>query len=177
MRKICITFLIVAIIFVSVIGLFISQNSVTTEYLRIHIRADSNLDADQNVKYMVKDAVIGYLAPYITQCDSKEKALKMLNDNLNEIEITANKVLKDNGFNYTSRAKVKSEKFPTRFYNDLCLEGGYYDALILELGSGEGDNWWCVVYPPLCFIQKNVKYEYRSKIKDLIDEFFLKKEI
>ena len=72
------------------------------------------------------------------------------------------------GFNYRSRVEIRNEKFPTRVYEDLTLEAGYYDALIIELGEGKGDNWWCVVYPPLCFTGgENVKY--RSKIYELIN--------
>lgn len=176
MKKICISLIIVAIIILSSIGLNLSEPRTETEYLRIHIRADSNLEEDQAVKYKVKDAVVEYLTPFIAACDTKKKAEGLVKNNLSGIEEVANEVLKENGFAYKSNAKVKNERFPTRFYGTLCLETGYYDALILELGSGEGDNWWCVVYPPLCFTGDSVAYEYRSKIKDIVDEFFLKKE-
>jgi stage II sporulation protein R len=175
MKNACISFLIVAIIILSGLGLNLSSAQVETEYLRIHIRADSNLDSDQAVKYKVKDAVVEYLTPFIAECDTKKKAERLVLDNLKGIEEVANSVLDENGFSYKSKAKVKSEKFPTRFYGGVCLETGYYDALILELGSGKGDNWWCVVYPPLCFTGEAVKYEYKSKIKEIVDEFFLKR--
>ena len=72
-----------------------------------------------------------------------------------------------NGFNYGCKIAVKGENFPTRVYEGLTLSAGYYDALIIELGSGQGDNWWCVVYPPLCFTGSD-DITYRSKIWDLI---------
>lgn len=174
MKKVCITFLIVAIIILSGLGLNLSEKKVETEYLRIHIRAQSNSESDQAVKYRVKEEIVKYLTPFIAACDTKEKAKTLLSDRLDGIEEVADKVLKDNGFNYKSNAEVKIEQFPTRFYGNYCLEKGYYDALIVNLGSGEGDNWWCVVYPPLCFTGESVSYEYRSKIKDLIDKFFIK---
>ncbi len=176
MKNVCISFLTLAIIFLSVIGLCLSGTEVETEYLRIHIRADSNDLEAQAVKYKVKDAIIEYLTPYIAECDTKKKAQTLITDRLKGIEEVADLTLNENGFTYKSRASVKTEEFPTRFYQDLCLESGYYDALIIELGSGQGDNWWCVVYPPLCFTGEGVKYEYRSKIKEIIDKFFLKKE-
>ncbi len=176
MRKICITFLSIAIIILSGVGISLyKQTPVTyTEYLRIHIRADSNEEKAQEVKYKVKDKVVEFLTPYISECDSKEKAQKMLNEKLSEIEKVADKTLKENGFNYTSKAKIKNENFPTRVYDNLTLDSGYYDALIIELGSGKGDNWWCVVYPPLCFKKGGTGYVYKSKIQEIINKFFSK---
>jgi stage II sporulation protein R len=170
MKKICISFLIVAIIILSGFGLNLKETPIATEYLRIHIRADSNDARAQAVKYAVKDAVVNYLAPFIAECDTREKAEKTLSSCMSGVESVANKVLEANGFTYKSNAQIKTEKFPTRFYKNLCLESGEYRALIINLGSGKGDNWWCVVYPPLCFTGEKVSYIYRSKIKDLIDE-------
>lgn len=145
---------------------------VYTEYLRIHIRADSNEREAQTVKYKVKDAVVAYLTPYISECDTKSKAENMIESRLSEIEAVADNVLCEQGFAYKSRAKINNEKFPTRNYGDYTLEEGYYDALILELGSGAGDNWWCVVYPPLCFTDTGAHYVYRSKILEIVRKFF-----
>jgi stage II sporulation protein R len=93
----------------------------------------------------------------------------MLKNNLLEIERVANAVLKDGGFTYTCKAKLVTEEFPTRVYDGFTLEQGIYDALILELGSAKGDNWWCVVYPPLCFASPNGKnVVYKSKIAEII---------
>ena len=176
MKKFCISFLIIAIIFLSGIGLNASQTQPEKEYLRIHIRANSNLEVDQNVKYKVKQQVVEYLTPFISECATKQKAKQMLNDNLRAIESVANKVLSEHGFNYKSSAGVKNERFPTRVYGKLQLEEGFYDALIINLGSGEGDNWWCVVYPPLCFTEGKTGYQYRSKILDVINDFFNKEK-
>ena len=176
MKKICISFFIVAIIILSSIGLNLPESEVRTEYLRIHIRANSNLSVDQQVKYLVKDKVVDFLTPYIAECNTKEKAEAMLNDNLKNIESVALGVLRSNGFNYSVKASVKNENFPTRYYQDLCLESGFYDALIIELGEAKGDNWWCVVYPPLCFTGEGQNYKYKSKILDIISNFFNKEK-
>ena len=74
--------------------------------------------------------------------------------------------------NYRSRAEVRKEYFPTRVYDGATLEAGDYEALIIELGEGTGDNWWCVIYPPLCFTSASADVQYRSIIKDIIDKFF-----
>ena len=174
MKRVCISFFIVAIIILSVIGLNLQKNQPNEEYLRIHIRAESNLKEDQAVKYLVKDRVVEYLTPYIAECDTKIKAEKLLTEQLDEIKAICDKVLKENGFNYTSTVKLTNEEFPTRSYGELKLEKGFYKALIIELGSASGDNWWCVVYPPLCFVGNGENYVYRSKIKDIIDAFYNK---
>ena len=171
MRNFCITFLIVAIIGLCGVAYLVSPTT-KTEYLRIHIRANSNEVVDQTIKYKVKDQIVEFLTPKIAECDTFQKAINLLTDNLTEIEKVADQTLKENRFNYTSKASVKNEKFPTRKYEDLVLDGGFYDALILELGSGEGDNWWCVVYPPLCFVGNGEGYVYKSKIMEIINKFF-----
>ena len=122
-----------------------------TDYLRIHVRANSNDQIDQSVKYLVKDEVVKFITPYAAQCTDKAAAIEVIGGILDGIEEVCDDVLRQNGFSYTSRASIRAEEFPTRVYGDLTLESGIYDALIIELGTGTGDNWWCVIYPPLCF--------------------------
>lgn len=176
MRKVCISFLIIAIIVLSAIGVWSSQLQPKKEYLRIHIRANSNLSSDQQVKYLVKNQVVEFLTPYIVECNTKEQAQAMLSNNLKNIESVASRTLKQNGFEYSVKASVKNEQFPTRVYDGVCLDAGFYDALIIELGEGKGDNWWCVVYPPLCFTGEGCSYIYKSKILQIIEEFFNKEK-
>lgn len=171
MKKACISFCLLAIIVFVAIG-FVDIKKPKTEYLRIHVRADSNLKEDQDVKYLVKDEVVKFLTPYLTTCDTKEKAKDVLICQKQNIQNVANAVLKSNGKNYTCTAEIKTEEFPTRVYQDLTLKQGYYDALILNLGSGKGDNWWCVVYPPLCFVGDGVGYVYKSKLLAIINSFY-----
>lgn len=141
------------------------------DYLRIHIRANSNSVEDQNVKYKVKDSVVEYLTPYITECESFEDVVVMVETHKESLENVADEVLRSNGFDYVSNVEIDNEYFPTRCYESFVLSADYYDAIIINLGSGQGDNWWCVVYPPLCFKDtKNVMY--KSKIAELIKKYF-----
>ena len=177
MKNFCIVFLVLFIIIATVVCATVlspAEPETETGYLRIHVRANSNSEADQSVKYEVKDEVVKFFTPYAAQCTSKEKAWEILQSLLKDIEEVCDKVLRRNGFGYTSKASLKSEKFPTRVYGDLTLEEGIYDALIIELGSGTGDNWWCVVYPPLCFTSGNGNVRYRSAIYDIVRKFFNK---
>ncbi len=147
------------------------SSQVTDEYLRIHIRADSNENNAQAVKYKVRDRVVEYLTPLVAEYESKEKAARGIRENLSNIARIATQVLKEEGFSYGATAEVKTEKFPTRVYGEFTLPAGEYSALILRLGSGEGDNWWCVVYPPLCFASDDADVIYKSKIKEIIDQW------
>ena len=141
-------------------------------YLRVHIRANSNGDADQAVKYKVRDGVVEYLTPTIAGCESKQEALTAVTRLLPAIERVAERILSENGYSYGACARLTQENFPTRVYDGVTLEEGEYDALIIELGEGSGDNWWCVLYPPLCFTSASADVQYRSLIKDIIDNFF-----
>ncbi len=154
------------------IFMFKEESFKSEEYLRIHIRANSNSSEDQSVKYEIKDQIVSYLTPYLVKAVDKEKAIEIVKGRMSALIKIADKVLQEKGFDYSSRAEVRKEEFPTRAYGDLVLESGEYDALIIELGSGTGDNWWCAVYPPLCFLPSDGEnYEYRSKIYEIIRKF------
>lgn len=176
MKKLCIFFLLSIIISVTVLGfsgIFNVENSAQTQdYLRIHIRADSNDEGAQAVKYLVRDSVVEYLTPIVAKSETKDKAMQNVQAHLSQIANVATKTLQKNGFAYGAKASIKKETFPTRVYNGYTLPQGEYSALIIELGSGQGDNWWCVVYPPLCFASPNGKnVVYKSKIAEIIERW------
>ncbi len=161
---------VISIIGIVLICIFCPLKSQTAkvenEYLRIHIRANSNSQIDQNIKYKVKDGVVDALIPLLADIDDFQEAKKVMTENFSLIESIANNILKSEGFSYTAKASIDNEYFPTRVYDNLTLEEGFYDALILRLGSGEGDNWWCLVYPAFCFTnsQNSDNIVYISKI-------------
>ena len=108
------------------------------------------------------------MTPALDGVSSKSEAMQILKDNIVAMKSVADSTLAQNGYDYTSRVSLRKEEFPARTYGDLTLEQGVYDALIIELGSGEGDNWWCVVFPPLCFVGENTKnVEYKSFFAEL----------
>ena len=190
MKNVCIIFLLSIIISLTALGFtgFLGSESengggrvaytseaggielVESEYLRIHIRADSNEPAAQSVKYYVRDAIVSYLTPMVAECETKAEAAKTLSLHLGELEGVASEVLREKGFFYGATAELTVECFPTRVYGEYTLPAGEYAALIVRLGSGEGDNWWCVVYPPLCFAADNgTDVIYKSKIQEIIE--------
>ena len=119
--------------------------------------------------------MVKYLTPILSEANSKSEAMTLVKQNLDDISKVASLVLEREGYNYDANARLTSEYFPTRCYDDVVLESGEYDSLIVNLGSGSGNNWWCVVYPPLCFVATDDSSEgitYRSKILDIIRNFF-----
>lgn len=175
MKNVCIIFLLSIIIILTGYG-FSSGAAVspkeerdTSGYLRIHVRADSNDEAAQAVKYLVRDAIVEQLTPLVAEYESKAEALAGIRSHLRDVERTADRVLQDNGFTYGATATLAVENFPTRVYGEYTLPSGEYSALIVRLGSGKGDNWWCVVYPPLCFTAPTGQnIVYKSKIAEII---------
>ncbi len=143
------------------------------ELLRIHIRANSNDKDDQTVKLLVRDAVAQYLSSKLRSASSLEKAKQIVSDKLTTLKDIADKVLRENDKTYVSNIAVCNEYFPTRAYKDIVVNSGYYDALIISLGKAQGDNWWCIIYPQLCYESKgNGRVVLRSKLKELWDKYF-----
>ena len=183
MKKIIIV--AVVCIVLTIVGVFMfktnkTENSALAQgseaYLRLHIRANSNSEEDQTVKLKVKEKVVDFLTPIVAECATLEDAHKTIKNNLYKIKQVADGVLKEEGFSYSASPRLCDEFFPTRAYKDVVLEQGVYDALIIDLGSGVGNNWWCVVYPPLCFIgAENTTQNtivYKSKLYEIVNKFF-----
>ena len=177
MKNCCIIFLLSIIISLTALGFSGREvksdlQTGTSEYLRIHIRADSNEDKAQAVKYLVRDDVVEFLTPHVASYLTKAQAIEGIREILPQIEKVAKETLLRRGFSYGARASVRTETFPVRVYDGYTLPAGEYSALFIELGSGKGDNWWCVVYPPLCFSSTSSKnVVYKSKILEIIRRF------
>lgn len=120
------------------------------DVLRVHIVANSDSAADQSLKLAVRDRIVRECAAYYADCDSKEQAREITVSNLGEIERLAREEVKMQGFDYPVSAEVDEMFFDTRYYDDFTMPAGWYEALRLRIGAGEGRNWWCVIYPVLC---------------------------
>lgn len=166
MKKLITCLVLVAVVITAVVACSANGETQRADYLRIHIRADSNDDIDQAIKYRVKDDIVEYLTPLLAGACDKKEAMNIVANNLDGIKKVADASLLSQGAHYVSRVKLTEEAFPTRTYGELTLESGVYDALIVELGSGKGDNWWCVVFPPLCFASGSGKPQYKSLVVD-----------
>ena len=121
--------------------------------IRLHIMANSNDPGDQEVKYRVRDAIVAAFRSRIAAgCSSRAEAEALLAADQDQIARLAEQVVAANGHCYPARVEIGNFDFPTRAYGDLVLPAGNYRAVRVVLGQGAGANWWCVLYPPLCFV-------------------------
>lgn len=127
-------------------------DGISKEVIRFHVRANSNEEYDQVLKLKVKNAVINSLEKELKTSNSLEETRSLIKHNINKIEAVANKTILDNGYNYSVNIYLTKEFFPTKVYGNAYLPTGIYEALRIDIGEKNGENWWCVMYPPLCFV-------------------------
>lgn len=120
--------------------------------LRLHVRADDDSTKAQAVKFLVRDAIIDVMKNYDYEMDDKASALKAVSAHFDELKKAAEAVLLSEGCSYGVDIKLERAWFPQKRYGDVCLPQGCYDAVVVRLGRGEGENWWCVLFPKLCFV-------------------------
>lgn len=145
--------------------------ALNEDVLRVHIIANSDSAADQSLKLAVRDRIVEACAAYYADCDSKEQALRITLDNLGEIERVAADEVTRQGFDYPVSAEVDEMYFDTRYYDDFTMPAGWYEALRLRIGAGEGRNWWCVIYPALCIgaaSRENMRRELSTDEYDVV---------
>ena len=127
-----------------------TQQQLSDKVLRLHVLANSDSEADQALKRKVRDSVLETASAILADCPDRETAEQRLSAALPEIEDAARARIAAEGGKQTVTAELRSTVFPTREYEDFTLPAGEYLALRVVLGEGEGHNWWCVVFPPLC---------------------------
>lgn len=135
--------------------------------VRLHIIANSNSEEDQSVKLKVRDEIIKYAQNF------ENVDLEFVNKNISEIEAISNRVLSENGFSYKSHIETGKFNFPTKTYENITLPKGEYNAVKIVLGEGYGENWWCVMFPPLCFTDSakgELTEENKKKLKDTMNK-------
>lgn len=149
-----------------------SQVHIAKQVIRFHIRANSDTTKDQEEKMQVKKEVIAYLQPIMAKATNISEGRQLLLKHQNEIKEKAEEVLKT-----TSNRKVSvyltKEKFPTKSYGDMTFPPGEYEALRIDIGEARGHNWWCVMYPSLCFLDEThgiVPDESKEKLQNVLTE-------
>ena len=147
--------LIVSVIFCGILLLFVPakhyQRAIADKILRFHVIANSNSAQDQALKLKVRDCVIEYLSEPLKACETKEESETVIDSLLPQIREKASELVRRMGYDYTIEADVGEEYFPVKTYGEMTFPRGYYEALTIRIGSGAGRNWWCVLFPKLCF--------------------------
>lgn len=153
-KKILIIFILFLTYFL--VSLFSYSNAVSSSIsenvFRLHVIANSNSKEDQDLKYKVRDNLIQYMNSISKNVSTKEEAINLANENIDNFYNIAKNTILENGFNYNVNIEIGNFDFPTKTYGDISLPAGFYDALKVEIGKAKGKNWWCVMFPSLCFV-------------------------
>lgn len=146
----------------------VSKN-ISNSVFRLHVIANSDSNEDQQLKYIVRDNLIQYMNTLTKNITSKEAAIEIAKEHKQDFYDIAVKTIRENGYNYDVKIDIGNSYFPTKYYGDISLPAGYYDALKVEIGESAGQNWWCVMFPPLCFVDMStgiVPDESKQTIKE-----------
>lgn len=154
------TIYIFVLILSTIMSLYIPKNEVTAndevvipnDAIRLRILANSDSEEDQALKRKVRDAVNAEITNWVADLTSKEAAKQLLKDKQPEIQKIAEKVVMEESSDQTVKVKFGKVDFPTKLYGEFLYPAGEYEAILITLGAGEGANWWCVLFPPLCFL-------------------------
>ena len=129
----------------------ISDNMYNSVF-RLHVIANSDSDEDQNLKYIVRDNLINYMNEKTNTFTSKEDIIEYAKNHIEDLKNIAEMTVKEQGYNYPVTVEIGNFEFPTKTYGDISFPAGNYDALRVKIGNANGRNWWCVMFPPLCFV-------------------------
>lgn len=154
------TIYLFVLIISTILSLYIPKNEVTandeivipSDAIRLRILANSDSEEDQALKRKVRDAVNKEITEWVAELTSKEEAKQLLKSKLPEIQKIAEKVVEEENNNQAVKVRFGKVDFPTKLYGEFLYPAGTYEAILITLGKGEGANWWCVLFPPLCFL-------------------------
>ncbi len=122
---------------------------IRDKILRLHILANSDSVEDQNLKLKVRDRLLAESQEIFSNSD-KQESIDLATQNIDRLKSVAEDEIKRNGYNYTADVYIDNRYFDVREYGNITMPSGYYDALVVDIGKAEGQNWWCVMFPPLC---------------------------
>lgn len=149
------------------------QGELAKQVFRFHVLANSDSGEDQALKMKVKEAIIAYMKQELPQSDSVETTKKWARENLVQIQQVAAEIIAEEGYEYSVKAEVTICDFPDKTYGDITFPAGEYEALRIEIGQAKGQNWWCVLYPNLCFIDAVhavVPEKGKNELKKVLEE-------
>ncbi|HIS90180.1 MAG TPA: stage II sporulation protein R [Candidatus Faecisoma merdavium] len=168
--------LMLAIFLIILLYVFIGRVSslaIPDDALRIRVIANSNSDYDQEIKKIVKENIQYKLYELLKNTKGIDQARKIINNNLNDIDNNVKETLQLLNYELGYDINFGLNYFPSKEYKGVTYDEGYYESLVITLGEGKGDNWWCVLFPPLCLLEaeESTEVEYTSFVKELLDKY------
>lgn len=146
-----------------------SLKNIRENFLRLHILANSDSDEDQEIKYAIRDRVLEFGGDYFYDTDlrySKQEAKQTLSSNLSSIKQIAEQVVSEYNKEYEIDVLIEEKYFNTRVYEEVTLPAGMYESLVINIGSAQGKNWWCVMFPPMCLPAASESQELSNMLDD-----------
>ncbi len=162
------------------VGLFVSfsltiyadslQKEVAQNVLRLHVLANSDSAADQDLKLSVRDRLLAESGTLFAACKTREESCALFLREKKRLEKVAAEEISSHGFSYPVRLSLEKTYFPTKYYGDIALPAGEYDAVRVEIGEAQGENWWCVMFPPLCFVDGSISEDSTAQLVRAVGE-------
>lgn len=149
------------------------QEGIAQKVLRFHVIANSDSEEDQKLKLKVKEALVESLRPKLININDITMVKTIVTEQLDTIRDTAEQVIQQQGYDYNVSVSLEKCYFPLKIYGDYAFPPGYYEALRVRIGDAEGKNWWCVMFPPLCFVDETysiVDEDSKEKLLQLLSE-------
>lgn len=147
------------------------SEGLSENIFRLHILANSDSEEDQALKLKVRDAILEYMKTLTEDTSNKQAVIELSKNHTEDFKKVAKKVIQENGYDYSVNIEIGNFYFPTKYYGNISLPAGNYDALKIEIGNAEGQNWWCSLFPPLCFVSVS------SGVVDEAGEEYLKENL
>lgn len=145
------------------------STDISNSVFRLHVLANSDSKEDQDLKYKVRDSLLNYMNSICNNCSNKEEAISLVEKNKDMFKQVALDTIHNEDYNYDVNINIGNFDFPTKTYGDISLPAGSYDALRVEIGEAKGQNWWCVMFPPLCFVDVSSGI-VPDESKEILDE-------
>ena len=172
--KYILSIIIVVITYIIISNVVVANNLIPDDAIRVRVIANSNTDSDQKIKYGVKDIVEDDMYNILSGVRDLNEARNKISNNLTNVKKDIDVYLKNKDYDLGFDINFGYNYFPKKEFKGVTYKEGYYESVVVTLGSGNGDNWWCVLFPPLCLLEAedSTDVEYTSLVKEIIDKYF-----
>ena len=174
MKKSIFIFTLIILIYILIGNIITNNNIIPDDAIRIRVIAHSNSEYDQKIKEKVKDTIESDMYNLLYNTTDLDVARNIINNNLTRVEKSIYNTLAEENYQMPFTLKYGLNYFPEKEFKGIKYEEGYYESVVVTLGDGLGDNWWCVLFPPLCMLEaeESTNVEYTTMVKTIIDKYF-----
>ena len=174
MKNTLLVFVVIIVIYILIGSVIAKNNIIPDDAIRIRVIANSNSDYDQQIKLKVKDRIEHDMYNILKDTKKVQEARELIKTNLDYLEDNIYTTLQKEKYNLPFKINFGLNYFPKKVFKGITYKEGYYESLVITLGEGLGDNWWCVLFPPLCMLEaeESNDVEYTTMVKTIIDKYF-----